>query len=337
MSFKRTVVFAFVFALIFCVCANAAEMVKNNKTRPAVLYPQNNDKLYSGDSLALRYYAREGEDCCIILSDESGVVLTEDVKSGELKRSDSKSSYKVGQGGVFFLPSDVLEPEKRYSIQVVCDYVASEPVYFYTYTDGEEAIKEILQKHEHQKGLFVRNMQNLYESKKIITPFITPSYNIYKASVEEIAPSKYFKSSSLASKLMETIEVEAWKLDKDGNRYPTTVKLTVNKNLKNNYINAFRELYALAFPIKSVGCYNYRNTHGGRLSEHALGTAVDINPDENYCIYSDGSKVGKFFKPYENPYSVTPEVVNVFKKYGFEWGGNWTGTVDYMHFAYFDS
>ncbi len=320
-----------------CVSANSAVPEKNNRTRPVILYPQNNDKLYSGDSVAMRYYAREGEDCIIILSDENGVVTTEEVKSGELKRSDSKSSYKVGQGGVFFLPSDILQPEKRYSIQVVCDYVASEPVYFYTYTDGEEAIKEILQKHEHQKGLFVRNMESFYESKKLFVPFVSSAFDSFHKSVEEIAPSSYFKSSALASRLMETIEVEAWKLDKNGNRYPSTVKLTVNKNLKNNYINAFRELYALAFPIKSVGCYNYRNTHGGRLSEHALGTAVDINPDENFCTYSDGSRVGKYYKPYEDPYSVTPEVIRVFKKYGFSWGGNWTGTVDYMHFAYFDS
>ena len=320
--------------LLMCVCARADVRNSKNKVKPIILSPKNNDKVYSGDSLALRYYAQADKDCCIMLSDEKGIVFTQNIKSGDLLRKDKKSEYVVGRGGMYLLPPDILEPEKRYSLQVVSDFIVSEPVYFSTFTGGEEVIDAILEKHRQKKSLFSQNTEGLFESA-VPVPFVKE--DTYKASVDAIAPREYFKSSALSKQMMETIEVEAWKLDENGNRYPSTVTLTVNRNLKNNYINAFKELYALAFPIKSVGCYNYRNTHGGRLSEHALGTAVDINPDENYCRYSDGVKVGKLFAPYENPYSVTPEVVNIFKRYGFSWGGEWTGTVDYMHFSYFDT
>ena len=49
-------------------------------------------------------------------------------------------------------------------------------------------------------------------------------------------------------------------------------------------------------------------------------------------IYSTGNSVGSLYKPYENPYSVTKEVVNIFRKYNFGWGASFN---DYMHFSYF--
>lgn len=282
------------------------------RIKPVIIYPQKDDKVYSEDSLAVRYYSEENKDGYIILSDEDGVVNVTKMKSGSVfyNSLNTNNSHITGRGGVYLIDEKYLEPDKKYSIQMVSDFVVSDPVYFTTFTGGEELIKRILEKKD---------------------------YDVEKLPVEVVAPSQWFTSADRASAMMETITVKIWKIDENGNKYPTTSRLTVNKNIRNNYINAFNEIFALQFPIKSLGCYNYRNTHGGRLSEHALGTAVDINPDENYCRYSDGSTVGRLYKPYENPYSVTPEVVEIFKKYGFGWGGDWGSTPDYMHFSYFET
>lgn len=108
-----------------------------------------------------------------------------------------------------------------------------------------------------------------------------------------------------------------------------------NAALADTVVKIFDEIYAndLRFPISSLGSYSYRTTaSGGRLSEHAYGMAIDINSNENYCVYSSGNVVGSFYKPYESLYSVVPEIINIFRKYNFEWGGSYG---DYMHFSYF--
>lgn len=292
---------------------NSSRDVIKDRVKPVIIYPEKDDKVYSEDSLVVRYYAEEGKDGYIILSDENGIVNITKMKSGSVFYNSVNSSnmHIIGRGGVYLIDEKYLEPDKKYSIQMVSDFAVSEPVYFSTFTGGEEVIKKILEK---------KNKSS-----------------VFKLSVEEVAPVEWFKSAESASQMMETITINIWKIDSSGNKYPSTAKLTVNKNIKNNYVNVFNELFAIKFPINSVGCYNYRNTHGGRLSEHALGTAVDINPRENYCIYSDGSTVGKLYEPYDNPYSVTPQVVSIFKKYGFGWGGDWGDTPDYMHFSYFET
>ena len=87
-----------------------------------------------------------------------------------------------------------------------------------------------------------------------------------------------------------------------------------------------------------MGGYYWRNTAFGRISQHSYGTCIDINYDENYYCYADGTAItGSGWYPEENPFSITPDgiVVKTFEKYGWVWGGSWDGTVrDYMHFSY---
>ncbi|MCD8089397.1 MAG: M15 family metallopeptidase [Clostridiales bacterium] len=283
---------------------------ENENVKPVIIYPAENDRLYSEDSIAVRYYAPEGAGGYIILYDESGVINMTEIESGTVFNTSGEDMHYAGKGGMCLIDEKYIEPEKIYSLQIVMDYNTSEAVHFSTFTGAEEVIKNLLKKNTAPE---------------------------FKYTLEQIAPKGQFTSSAKAAQMMETITINVWKYDSEGKKYADSVKLTVNKNLKANYAGAFGELYEMGFPVKSVGCYNYRNTHGGRLSEHALGTAVDINPNENYCLYSDGTKVGTLYKPYENPYSVTNEVVAVFKKYGFGWGGDWGSTPDYMHFSYFES
>jgi peptidoglycan LD-endopeptidase CwlK len=82
--------------------------------------------------------------------------------------------------------------------------------------------------------------------------------------------------------------------------------------------------------------FNYRLIAGtDRLSRHALGRAVDINPLENPAIHPDGriAPAGAVRRP-EKPGTFTKDhpVVQAFRDKGWRWGGDFTHIRDYHHF-----
>jgi|WetSurMetagenome_2_1015567.scaffolds.fasta_scaffold200673_2 peptidoglycan LD-endopeptidase CwlK len=82
--------------------------------------------------------------------------------------------------------------------------------------------------------------------------------------------------------------------------------------------------------------FNYRVIAGtDRLSLHAVGRAVDINPRENPAIYPDGriAPEGAVWRP-GKPGTFTEDhsVVEAFRKKGWRWGGHFTHIRDYHHF-----
>lgn len=147
-----------------------------------------------------------------------------------------------------------------------------------------------------------------------------------------------YTSKEQADADMQVITVPVWKMKSDGTKYSSSATLTIHKNLAADVSAIFKEIYngPEQFPIKSAGGYNWRSTATGSVSQHSYGTCIDINPDENYCLYRSGRQIGSFWKPYDNPYSITPDgdVMHAFVKYGWAWGGNWNSVKDYMHFSY---
>lgn len=115
----------------------------------------------------------------------------------------------------------------------------------------------------------------------------------------------------------------------------TTMNLTVHKKLAANFKQAFIEIQKTGFKIKksSTAAYNWRKmaTDSTKQSYHSYGTVVDVNWIDNPLV-----NIGQYsnYKPGINEYSVTQQVVNIFKKNGFYWGGDWTSYKDYMHFTY---
>lgn len=69
------------------------------------------------------------------------------------------------------------------------------------------------------------------------------------------------------------------------------------------------------------------------FSEHASGTAIDINPRKNPFVVGPNKYVGTA----EDVFTIKPDsfVVQVFEKYGWGWGGNFKKKQDYMHFEWF--
>jgi Putative cell wall-binding domain len=149
--------------------------------------------------------------------------------------------------------------------------------------------------------------------------------------------NKVYQNAVEAEANMVNISIDVWQLNKSGEKYPAKRTLTVNKAIADMVQSVFNEIFAgqEKFPINSVGGYAWRP---GNTSEHNWGLAIDINPNENYMITSEGKIVaGSFWDPANNPYSIPEngDVVTAFKKYGFTWGGNaWRSSNDYMHFSY---
>lgn len=150
--------------------------------------------------------------------------------------------------------------------------------------------------------------------------------------------SLVYSSKAEADANMRTVNVPVWKINSNGEKYPTQMGVTVNKAIASQVEEIFTEIFGgdERFPIKSLGGYSWRSTATGSRSQHSYGTCIDINPDENYCIYKSGSHTGKYWKPYEDVYSITPDgdVMRAFKSRGWTWGGEWNSLKDYMHFSY---
>lgn len=67
------------------------------------------------------------------------------------------------------------------------------------------------------------------------------------------------------------------------------------------------------------GCFEYRKQRGGgKLSLHAFGAALDLNPSTNR-LGEEGD--------------MPPEIVAIFEANGWTWGGRWVRP-DFMHFQF---
>jgi D-alanyl-D-alanine carboxypeptidase len=83
--------------------------------------------------------------------------------------------------------------------------------------------------------------------------------------------------------------------------------------------------------LPAAGSYNCRTVAGtNRISAHGHGIAVDIAPRHaHYWRWSRPDGSGAY--PHQN--EIPPEIVRIFEKHGFIWGGKWHH-YDTMHFEY---
>ena len=84
-----------------------------------------------------------------------------------------------------------------------------------------------------------------------------------------------------------------------------------------------------AFALHPSGVFNYRKiSNTNRLSVHSFGIAIDLNiKDSHYWIWDKAKGNMK----YKN--KIPFEIVEIFEKHGFIWGGRWYH-YDTMHFEY---
>jgi hypothetical protein len=86
----------------------------------------------------------------------------------------------------------------------------------------------------------------------------------------------------------------------------------------------------------NTSAFNYRRVAGTRrLSRHAAGLAVDINPRQNPVIYRNGlmSPKGAVYQPgAKGTLSVDSPVFRAFIERGWRWGGHFENMMDAHHF-----
>lgn len=144
-------------------------------------------------------------------------------------------------------------------------------------------------------------------------------------------------------------------------------ELITNKDLASDMINVFSQLYDQQYEIYSMylidefwagngddtdtascdanntSCFCYRaQTNSTKLSNHALGRAIDINPVENpYVLYKNGKAIwyhensnGYIDRSVIKPHMITTSDASyiAFRNAGYTWGGAWNSVKDYQHF-----
>lgn len=139
-------------------------------------------------------------------------------------------------------------------------------------------------------------------------------------------------------------------------------EIICNKSIANDLLEIFYELHQTSYPIEKIqlideyeadddlsclanntSCFNYRVVEGStKLSKHALGLAIDINPVYNpYVTFPNGeiriSPVGSEAyadRTFAFPYKIDENDLcyKLFMEHGFTWGGNWNSLKDYQHF-----
>lgn len=143
----------------------------------------------------------------------------------------------------------------------------------------------------------------------------------------------------------------------------TDGELICNKAIAQDLVEIFYELYKAEYQIEKIrlideyggddnlsmednntSCFNYRVVEGStKLSKHAYGLAIDINPFYNpYVRYNkDGSLHidPASSEPYADRHASFPYKIDendlclkLFKEHGFTWGGDWNSMKDYQHF-----
>jgi hypothetical protein len=135
--------------------------------------------------------------------------------------------------------------------------------------------------------------------------------------------------------------------------------LIVNRAVAKEVEGIFRELYRKKFPIEKMqpiedyggsddrsmaanntSAFNCRDKTGqpGKFSNHSWGRAIDINPLTNPYVNGDTvlPAAGRAYldrtKRYRGGIEQDGIVVELFRKHGWAWGGEWKDRQDYQHF-----
>jgi len=139
-------------------------------------------------------------------------------------------------------------------------------------------------------------------------------------------------------------------------------ELVVNKKISADILEIMRELYEASYPIEQMrlvdyyegndeqsmaannsSAFNWRTQTGSssKISKHATGMAIDINP--LYNPYYRFPYVNETVLPggdlymdrmWEFPFKIDEDddCYRIFTEHGFKWGGSWNSLRDYQHF-----
>jgi len=144
-----------------------------------------------------------------------------------------------------------------------------------------------------------------------------------------------------------------------------TGEMIIHKDVAKQVIAIFDELYEIGYPVHKMklvsdykgsdwqsieadntSAFNCRNATGSKKwSKHSYGKAIDLNSIENPYISRNGHISHKESQQYRKRIHKkdtsadkavllkNDKATKIFKKYGWKWGGDWSGVKDYQHFS----
>ena len=167
------------------------------------------------------------------------------------------------------------------------------------------------------------------------------------------------KGCTVARSDLRYLRLSYW----DANGRELTGEMVCNRTIAADLVDIFRQLYKAHYPIErmqliddyeaddeqsmranNTSCFCYRNVSDTKkLSRHAMGMAVDINPFYNPYVRqrANGQRVVQpaTATPYADrrrtfPYKIDRNDLcyRLFIAHGFRWGGAWKHSKDYQHF-----
>ena len=230
------------------------------------------------------------------------------------------------------------------------------------------------------KGLFIAMSIFLVMActeQKITEVSFDPGDVVPQEVLDTMNIDRYFTISEIHDTIFEFMQGRSYKADctipRSDLRYLIILhrnmdgqavvgELVVNKEISADILDIMRELYEQNYPIEQVrlvdyyegddelsmaannsSAFNWRTQTGSsaKISKHATGMAIDINP--LYNPYYRFPYVNETVSPggdlymdrmWEFPFKIDEDddCYRIFTEHGFKWGGSWNSLRDYQHF-----
>ena len=231
-----------------------------------------------------------------------------------------------------------------------------------------------------KKGMFIAMSIFLVMActeQKITEVSFDPGDVVPQEVLDTMNIDRYFTISEIPDTIFEFMQGRSYKADctipRSDLRYLIILhrnmdgqavvgELVVNKEISADILDIMRELYELNYPIEQVrlvdyyegddelsmaannsSAFNWRTQTGSsaKISKHATGMAIDINP--LYNPYYRFPYVNETVSPggdlymdrmWEFPFKIDEDddCYRIFTEHGFKWGGSWNSLRDYQHF-----
>lgn len=215
-----------------------------------------------------------------------------------------------------------------------------------TNTEKTKTFERVIPLRAQTYGLKPAQLEKMFAQKKIK---IDSDMTYYEAVLHNISP----KASVEVPPQMRVVNVLYYSTDAKIHKGQIVIHRKLVYDIKKIFALAFKMKFPIlkAVPIShpwykwndkrsvtanNTSAFNYRTIAGTeKLSNHAKGTAIDINPRINPFIGKNGkvTPAGAEYDPKApGALHANHPIVKEFKRLGWTWGGDWEKVKDYQHF-----
>ncbi len=194
-------------------------------------------------------------------------------------------------------------------------------------------------------------ISNNVKDEVVFSSFEIPD-NILDKMIGNSIPKENAKDIKIDS--LSYLKITYWGFDEKSH----IGEMVVNRKVAQEVLDIFEEIYESKYPIEKIrlideygandeksmqdnntSAFCYRVVKNSKkLSNHSLGTAIDVNP--LYNPYVDEKQIqpanaGIYVNRNANVKGIIKKgdaLYNAFIKRGWKWGGNWKTKKDYQHF-----